>query len=169
MSADVSEVTLWQRVCERLATELPEQQFNTWIRPLPAAEVIHLQEGNGEDAVLVSLRVPNRFKLDWIRSQYAGRIELILGELAGKPARLELSLAPRETIAPLPRNSAPVASMGQVLQQHKGHAWLSLCRHAREESLKRRQAAGGSANADDGKAGSGRYGFPGARRRHDRV
>ncbi|WAC74153.1 chromosomal replication initiator protein DnaA [Roseateles sp. SL47] len=118
MSADVSEVTLWQRVCERLATELPEQQFNTWIRPLPAAEVIHLQEGNGEDAVLVSLRVPNRFKLDWIRSQYANRIEIILGELAGKPARLELSLAPRETIAPLPRNSAPVASMGQVLQQH---------------------------------------------------
>ncbi len=118
MSADVSEVTLWQRVCERLATELPEQQFNTWIRPLPAAEVIHLQEGNGEDAVLVSLRVPNRFKLDWIRSQYAGRIEMILGELAGKTARLELSLAPRETIAPLPRNSAPTTSMGQVLQQH---------------------------------------------------
>ncbi len=118
MSADVSEVTLWQRVCERLATELPEQQFNTWIRPLPAAEVIHLQEGNGEDAVLVSLRVPNRFKLDWIRSQYAGRIEMILGELAGKTARLELSLAPRETIAPLPRNTAPAASMGQVLQQH---------------------------------------------------
>ena len=30
---------LWQRGCERLASELPEQQFNTWIRPLPAAEV----------------------------------------------------------------------------------------------------------------------------------
>ncbi|MCI4428371.1 MAG: hypothetical protein JHC40_04285, partial [Burkholderiales bacterium] len=27
---------LWQRGCERLAAELPEQQFNTWIRPLPA-------------------------------------------------------------------------------------------------------------------------------------
>ena len=31
--------TLWQRCCARLATELPEQQFNTWIRPLPPAEV----------------------------------------------------------------------------------------------------------------------------------
>ena len=30
---------LWQRGCERLAAELPEQQFNTWIRPLPAADV----------------------------------------------------------------------------------------------------------------------------------
>ena len=28
---------LWRRGCERLATELPEQQFNTWIRPLPPA------------------------------------------------------------------------------------------------------------------------------------
>ena len=27
---------LWQRGCERLAAELPEQQFNTWIRPLAA-------------------------------------------------------------------------------------------------------------------------------------
>ena len=31
---------LWQRGCEKLAAELPEQQFNTWIRPLPAAGVV---------------------------------------------------------------------------------------------------------------------------------
>ncbi|OWQ88576.1 chromosomal replication initiation protein DnaA [Roseateles aquatilis] len=117
MSADLSGAALWQRGCERLAAELPEQQFNTWIRPLPPAEVAQ-QEENGHEAVLVSLRVPNRFKLDWIRSQYAGRIEAILTELAGKPARLELSLAPREAIAPLPRNAAPGMTMGQVLQQH---------------------------------------------------
>ena len=30
---------LWQRGCERLASELPDQQFNTWIRPLPDADV----------------------------------------------------------------------------------------------------------------------------------
>jgi len=86
-------VDLWQRGCERLAAELPEQQFNTWIRPLPPADV-----SSGDDSgAVVSLRVPNRFKLDWIRSQYAGRIEDVLSELAGKPIRLELSLAPRET------------------------------------------------------------------------
>ncbi|MEP7283007.1 MAG: chromosomal replication initiator protein DnaA, partial [Rubrivivax sp.] len=84
---------LWQRGCERLASELPEQQFNTWIRPLPPAEV------NGADAAgtRVSLRVPNRFKLDWIRAQYAGRIEAVLSDLAGHPVRLELTLAPRDT------------------------------------------------------------------------
>nr|WP_316642110.1 chromosomal replication initiator protein DnaA [uncultured Roseateles sp.] len=91
-------VDLWQRGCERLATELPEQQFNTWIRPLPPAEV----SDAGGDGAVVSLRVPNRFKLDWIRSQYAGRIEAILTELAGKPVRLELALAPRDTLAHTP-------------------------------------------------------------------
>ena len=87
MSAD-----LWQRGCERLAAELPEQQFNTWIRPLPPADV----SDDGEDGVVAAVRVPNRFKLDWIRSQYASRIEGVLTDLAGKPVRLELMLAQRD-------------------------------------------------------------------------
>jgi chromosomal replication initiator protein len=89
---------LWQRGCERLAAELPEQQFNTWIRPLPAADVA---DGGAGDAV-VTLRVPNRFKLDWIRNQYGGRIEALLSELAGKPVRLEIALAQRDLERPAP-------------------------------------------------------------------
>ncbi len=90
MSAD-----LWLRGCERLAAELPEQQFNTWIRPLPAADVTD----QGDAGTVVTLRVPNRFKLDWIRTQYAGRIEALLSELAGKPVRLDIALALRDTAA----------------------------------------------------------------------
>ncbi|WP_395702225.1 chromosomal replication initiator protein DnaA [Aquabacterium sp.] len=90
---------LWQRGCERLAIELPEQQFNTWIRPLPAADITD----DGDEGAVASVRVPNRFKLDWIRSQYAHRIEGVLSDLAGKPVRLELVLAPRE---PLPARGA---------------------------------------------------------------
>ncbi len=92
---------LWQRSCDRLAAELPEQQFNTWIRPLsPASRA----EGAGDpgpgspagaDHDVVAVQVPNRFKLDWIRSQYAGRIESAMTEVAGRPVRLELTLAPR--------------------------------------------------------------------------
>ena len=99
MSAD-----LWQRGCERLAAELPEQQFNTWIRPLPAAEVTD-QGGAG---AVVSVRVPNRFKLDWIRNQYAGRIEAVLSELAGKPVRLELTLGAARRRRP-PSRATPAA------------------------------------------------------------
>ena len=56
---------LWTRICERLAAELPEQQFNTWIRPLPPAEVTE----DEETGTVASLTVSNRFKLDWIRTQ----------------------------------------------------------------------------------------------------
>ena len=86
---------LWQLGCERLAGELPEHQFNTWIRPLPPADVCRdLEDGDGPTRV--SVRVPNRFKLDWIRAQYAGRIEAVLSDVAGRPVKLELTLAPRE-------------------------------------------------------------------------
>src|ERR1700744_954420 len=93
---------LWHRSCERLATELPEQQFSTWIRPLPPADFT--DEGEGAVALV---RVPTRFTLDCIRAQYSSRIESVLTELAGKPVRLELALAPRETPAP---GHAPVST-----------------------------------------------------------
>ncbi|MFN9764714.1 MAG: chromosomal replication initiator protein DnaA [Pseudomonadota bacterium] len=114
-------IELWRRGCQRLAAELPEHQFNTWIRPLVAEatapgagrpgrsaafagaeepEAGAPEPGNGADApaeaaTAFAVRVPNRFKLDWIRSQYAGRIEAVLSELAGHPVRVDLILAPR--------------------------------------------------------------------------
>ena len=93
MSAD-----LWQRGCERLAAELPEQQFNTWIRPLAAAEIVD----QGDAGFVVTLRVPNRFKLDWIRNQYSNRIEAVLASLAGKTVRLDIMLLARDHAAPTP-------------------------------------------------------------------
>ena len=110
---------LWQRGCERLAAELPEQQFNTWIRPLaatvsPATAAEPGADGAQAAATLLTVvvRVPNRFKLDWIRAQYAGRIEAVLAELAEEPVRLELSVVPSRVEAPaMPlRRSNPVAA-----------------------------------------------------------
>ena len=92
---------LWQRACAMLATELPEHQFNTWIRPLHAAPApaatatTPSTAATADGSAAVTVWAPNRFKLDWIRSQYAGRIEAVLAELAGRPVRLELTLAQR--------------------------------------------------------------------------
>jgi chromosomal replication initiator protein len=112
-------VDLWQRACERLAAELPPQQFNTWIRPLSAevsVAVTALTEA-GSDAALaggmVSIRVPNRFKLDWIRAQYAGRIEAVLTDLVGAPVRLELSVSRTEAAA-LPLRRTPSQASASV-------------------------------------------------------
>ena len=110
---------LWQRACERLAAELPEQQFTTWIRPLAGAVTVHPApvldtEGGGAEpgTMTVSVRVPNRFKLDWIRAQYAHRLEAALSEAAGAPVKLELSVAPQRAEAPaMPlRRPAPTAA-----------------------------------------------------------
>jgi chromosomal replication initiator protein len=83
--------SLWQACIDQLAQELPEQQFNTWIKPL-VAQV-------SDDFSKVTLFVANRFKLDWIRAQYAGRIASTLEKLYGQPVQLELALALREPSA----------------------------------------------------------------------
>ncbi|MEY2619897.1 MAG: chromosomal replication initiator protein DnaA [Pseudomonadota bacterium] len=88
---------LWLACTEQLAQELPEQQFNTWIKPL-SAQV-------SDDLSKVTLFVANRFKLDWVRAQYAGRIAALLEKLYGQPIQLELVLAHRE--APSRAHSAP--------------------------------------------------------------
>jgi chromosomal replication initiator protein len=103
---------LWQRGCEQLATELSEQQFNTWIRALPPADL----RDDGAAGVVAQVRVPNRFKLDWIRSQYAGRIEGILSDLAGVAVRLELTLAARDPAPPGMHSATPSANANGPLR-----------------------------------------------------
>ena len=82
--------SLWQACLDVLAQELPEQQFNTWIKPLV------VQSSN--DLSKVTIFIANRFKLDWIRAQYANRITVLLEKMYGQPIQLELALTPRENV-----------------------------------------------------------------------
>jgi len=79
---------LWQACVEQLSQEMPEQQFNIWIKPLTAQVA--------DDFSKVTVYVTNRFKLDWIRAQCAARIVATLEALCGQPVALELALAQRE-------------------------------------------------------------------------
>ena len=81
--------TLWQSCVDQLAQELPEQQFNTWIKPLNALVQ--------EDLSKVTILVANRFKLDWVRAQYGARIAAMLEKQYGQPVQLELAITPRES------------------------------------------------------------------------
>ena len=78
---------LWSSCLDVLARELPEQQFGTWIKPLQ----IQLDGGDGR----LRLMVANRFKLDWIRTQYAARIAAILEQIHGGAIDFELVLTPK--------------------------------------------------------------------------
>jgi len=63
--------SLWKQCVERLEVELSEQELNTWIRPLHAAE----------EREALRLLAPNRFVLDWVKDKYFERISQIIGAL----------------------------------------------------------------------------------------
>ena len=58
----------WQNCVEILKSEIPLQQFNTWIRPLKV-------ETETESVQLIA---PNRFVRDWVEEKYKDRIEELL-------------------------------------------------------------------------------------------
>ena len=90
---------LWHACLDVLAQEVPQQQFNTWLKPLVAQVA--------PDLSAVSLSVANRFKLDWVRAQYGARIAQTLEQLASQPVRVDLNILPR---APGPRVAPTVVN-----------------------------------------------------------
>jgi chromosomal replication initiator protein len=80
--------TLWLLCLQQLAQELPEQQFNTWIKPLKVDVAL--------DGSKVIIWVANRFKLDWIRAQYLQHLSSLLEKFNGQPIKLELALVAKE-------------------------------------------------------------------------
>ncbi len=93
---------LWLACLEQLAQALPEQQFNTWIKPLSAQVSADLSR--------VTLLVVNRFKLDHVRAQYAGQIAAVLQGLCDEPVTLELALAPRRAPKSAPAQTEAAAA-----------------------------------------------------------
>lgn len=81
MAADV---TLWNRCVRDLQAELPEQQFNTWIRPLQAVE----------DGKVLKLFAPNRYVVDWLERHYINRITEIVG-VTGDGAEVVIEVGSR--------------------------------------------------------------------------
>ncbi len=59
---------LWNSCVQQLENDLPEQQFNTWIRPLQAIEK------NG----VLQLLAPNRFVVDWVNTHFIEKIREIV-------------------------------------------------------------------------------------------
>ncbi len=110
----------WTRCCERLLAELPEQQFNTWIRPLDPPALAALEGVPSGTQWVARLEMPNRFKLDWVRSQYGALLQHIMNEVAQGPVRLDLALAPQRSpgaAGPRPGNTGAARPLGAVLDQ----------------------------------------------------
>ncbi len=101
------EVTLWQKCLVRLEHELPEQQFNTWIRPLHAIE-------SGENLRLLA---PNQFVLDWVRKHHFDTISQTLHEVGPHgDAHLQLDIGSNKKLPVVdrPSSTASTAAAGRA-------------------------------------------------------
>ena len=97
------ETTVWNRCVRDLQAELPEQQFNTWIRPLQAVE----------DGGVLRLLAPNRFVVEWLNQHYMSRIEELV-ESVGTGTEVVVEVGSRQaTIKP---------AISQVVQPTKAAA-----------------------------------------------
>lgn len=75
---------LWAVCLEKLVAIIPENQVFTWLKPVE-------MELNSECNV-ATLWIANRFKLDWIRSQYFKAISLTLQSILPNPVDITLAL-----------------------------------------------------------------------------
>jgi len=81
-------IDLWQHCLDRLKNEIPNQQFNTWIRPL------HCIHDDGR----LRLMAPNAFVLDWVKKHYLDRLKGYLDDVGQNDSTaisLEIGSAPR--------------------------------------------------------------------------
>jgi chromosomal replication initiator protein len=103
--------TLWNRCLRVLESELPMQQFNTWVRPLQVVE------RDGE----IRLLAPNRYVVEWLGDNSLPRIKELIREFAdGATPDVVLDVGTRAGALPEAAN-APVANgMGGILGSQPG-------------------------------------------------
>ncbi|NMF97817.1 chromosomal replication initiator protein DnaA [Aromatoleum toluolicum] len=91
----------WSFCLSRLESELPPQQFNTWIKPLRA-------EAGTSDEPSLRLFAPNRFVMQWVRERYLKRVAELGEEFHGGPLLLELLMGEAGSARTVARAVAPV-------------------------------------------------------------
>ncbi|CCD41069.1 Chromosomal replication initiator protein DnaA [Candidatus Paraburkholderia kirkii UZHbot1] len=111
----------WEHCSALLARELTPQQYVTWIKPLTPVDF-------NADANTLRIAAPNRFKLDWAKSQFSGRITDVARDFFGAPIDVQFVLDPKATARnaiggglnapPRPTGSAPAAPQAPSVVAH---------------------------------------------------
>ncbi len=123
----------WESCLLRFEQELPEQQFNTWIKPLRLeGESSALEDG-------LRLIAPNGFILKWVRDRYLSRIEeyshsffsapvvisLVIGSAKSVPIRSE-AVADKSAEGPAKTVSVAEKSRGKGGNYEKSRLFQSF-------------------------------------------
>jgi chromosomal replication initiator protein len=95
--------SLWTQCSRALESDLSEQQFNTWIRPLQL-----VQEGS-----LVKLLAPNRFVVDWVKGHCLEQIRAWWQRHDATNADIVIEVGSRPTPRREPPPSADVSAAAE--------------------------------------------------------
>ena len=105
--------TLWNRCLRVLESELPMQQFNTWVRPLQVVE------RDGE----IRLLAPNRYVVEWLGDNSLPRIKELIREFAhGATPDVVLDVGTRAGAVPEAANASSANGVGGGLGSLPGKA-----------------------------------------------
>jgi len=100
---DGVQASLWTKCVKQLEGEMPEQQFNTWIRPLQAVE----------DGEVLRLLAPNRFVVDWLHQNLLARISEVVAGMGEAPMpRVVVEVGTRGSAAAAEIQAPERAQMG---------------------------------------------------------
>lgn len=94
----------WQTCSAQLELELTPQQYSAWIKPLVALDF----EGDK-----LRIAAPNRFKLDWVKTQFASRITALAAQYWERPVEVQFVLDPRTNKKPAMPAESSAAAIGQ--------------------------------------------------------
>jgi len=101
MSDTISDVSIWKQCLEEIANKLPNDQYNTWIRPLQAQE-----ENN-----TLTLFAPNQFVLQWVKDKFIDVIRAALLEIGSQSVDIRLGVGSLDSL------STPSAPQGRTVSQ----------------------------------------------------
>ena len=103
----------WQACSAKLEQELTPQQYSAWIKPLAPLDY--------EDGRL-RIAAPNRFKLDWVKTQFASRITTIASEYWEMQIDVEFVLDPRVGAARRAAAAAPTPAGAAGMHGNGGNS-----------------------------------------------
>ncbi len=93
-------MNFWSKCIDHLEHDLPQQQFNTWIRPLQSVEEAHN----------IRLLAPNQFVLNWVQNHYLENITAYLEAIAGSNApTVSLEIGSKDTNRHSDQEASPEA------------------------------------------------------------
>ncbi|MEX5748560.1 chromosomal replication initiator protein DnaA [Massilia sp. X63] len=93
----------WQTCSAQLELELTPQQYSAWIKSLV---VLDYEDGK------LRIAAPNRFKLDWVKTQFATRITELACQYWEAPVEVQFVLDPKNNPAKKPAGPAATAAAG---------------------------------------------------------